>query len=160
MSEEKRQCVAVLRLRGSVGIDKELEYVFKLMHLTRKNHLVLIENTPSNMGSIYKIKDYATWGEVNTNTISLLLENRGKLQGGKKLTEDYVKEELGYTSIKELAAAINNMKIKVNELNKVKPIFRLHPPKKGFDGSPKKHYPKGELGYRGESISELITRMV
>ena len=160
MSDEKRRYVAVLRLRGSVGIDKEREYVFKLLRLTRKNHAILIENMPSNLGSLRKIKDFATWGEVTADTVSLLLKKRGMLEGRMKLTEDYVKKELGYSSINELAEAVYTFKVKVNELSKVKPIFRLHPPSKGFHGSTKKPYPKGELGYRGESINELIARMV
>ena len=160
MSDEKRRYVAVLRLRGSVGIDKEREYVFKLLCLTRKNHAILIENRPSNLGSLRKIKDFATWGEVTADTISLLLEKRGMLEGRMKLTEDYVKKELGYSSMNELVEAVYTFKVKVNELSKVKPIFRLHPPSKGFHGSIKKPYPKGELGYRGKSINELIARMV
>ena len=87
MSDEKRRYVAVLRLRGSVGIDKEREYVFKLLCLTRKNHAILIENRPSNLGSLRKIKDFATWGEVTADTISLLLEKRGMLEGRMKLTD-------------------------------------------------------------------------
>lgn len=160
MSGSKGKCLAVMRLRGSVGMDKELEYAFKLMHLTRKNHVVLVEDTPSNHGSILKIKDYATWGEVTPDTVSLLLEKRGMLEGGEKLTEDYVKEALGYPSTKELSEAICGSKVKINELPKVKPVFRLHPPKKGFRGKVKKPYPEGELGYRGESINQLIARMV
>ena len=157
---EKRRCLAVLRLRGPVGLDKEREYVFKLMRLSRKHHAVLLEDSPSNLGSIKKVKDYATWGDVDINTISLLLGKRGKLEGGKKLSEDYVKEELGYSSINELAEAIYGLNVQVNELSKLKPVFRLHPPKKGFHGSTKKPYPKGELGYRGKAINELIARMV
>ena len=96
MSDKKGKCLAVMRLRGSVGMDKELEYAFRLMRLTRKNHVVLVEDTSSNCGSILKIKDYATWGEVTPATVSLLLEKRGSLEGGERLTEDYVKEGLGY----------------------------------------------------------------
>jgi len=160
MSDKKGKCLAVMRLRGSVGMDKELEYAFRLMRLTRKNHAVLVEDTSSNHGSVLKIKDYATWGEVTPNTVSLLLEKRGSLEGGERLTEDYVKEGLGYSSIKELAEAICDSKVEMSELFKVKPVFRLHPPKKGFRGSIKKPYPEGELGYRGESINQLIMRMV
>ena len=155
-----KKCLAAIRIRGSVGIDKEREYAFKLMHLTRKNHAILIENTSSNLGSIYKIKDYITWGEVTPETISLLLEKRGMLEGGKKLTETYVKENLGYSSINELSQAINDSKTKMTALHKLKPVFRLHPPRKGFRGSVRKPYPVGVLGYRGEAINQLITKMI
>lgn len=156
----KGKCLAVVRIRGRIGIDKEREYVFKLMHLTRKNHMVLVGNTPTNLGSIRKIKDYATWGEVSLETISLLLRRKGRLSGNEKLNEDYVIESLGYSSIEALARAIYDSKLKIINLPRVKPVFRLHPPRKGFRGSIKKPYPEGELGYRSEYINQLIAKMV
>lgn len=38
-------------------------------------------------------------------------------------------------------------------------VLRLHPPSKGYR-SVKKHFPKGDLGYRGDKINELLGRMV
>ena len=38
-------------------------------------------------------------------------------------------------------------------------IFRLSPPSKGFK-STKLHYPKGDLGYRGDAINGLLRRML
>lgn len=156
---DKNRCLAIIRIRGSVGVDKEREYVFKLMHLTRKNHAILLADSPSNHGSILKIKDYVTWGEVSQDSISLLLKKRGLLEGGRKLTDDYVKENLGYDSITKLSEVIYDSVIRIVDLPKVKPLFRLHPPRKGFDGSTKKPYPEGELGYRGEAIEQLIAKM-
>jgi large subunit ribosomal protein L30 len=160
MREQRGKCLALIRIRGDVGIRRELEYVFKLTHLTRKNHATLIEGTPSNLGAIRRVKDYSTWGEVAPETISLLLRNRGILRGNRKLTDDYIKNELGYASIEELADAIHDSRVNFWRLPNVKPVFRLRPPRKGFRGSIRKPYPEGELGYRGEGINQLIVRMV
>ena len=160
MAEEKGRCLALIRLRGNVGIRKEYEYVFKLIHLTRKNHVTLLEETKSNLGMIRKIKDYSTWGEVTSETLLLLLERKGKLRGNKTLTNDYVKNELGFSSIAELAQAIYASEINFWKLPNVKPIFRLHPPRKGFRKSIRRPYPNGELGYRGEEINKLLSRMM
>jgi len=160
MSGDKKRCLAVIRLRGKVGMAKELEYVFQLVHLNRKNHAILVENTPSNLGQIRKIKDYSTWGEVSDDTVLSLLEKRGILVGGKKLSETYVKTTLGYSSIKELSKDIYDVKIKVDAFPAIQPVFRLHPPRKGFSKSIRHPYPEGELGYRGTSINQLIARMV
>lgn len=40
-----------------------------------------------------------------------------------------------------------------------KKVIHLKPPKKGFK-SLKLDYPKGDLGYRGEAINDLIKRMM
>jgi large subunit ribosomal protein L30 len=41
---------------------------------------------------------------------------------------------------------------------KLKPFFRLHPPRKGIQS--KVHYPKGVLGDHGDKINELVKRML
>jgi large subunit ribosomal protein L30 len=160
MGEKSRRCLALIRLRGNVGIRKELEYVFNLLHLARKNHATLMNESASNLGMIRKIQDYSTWGEVNLETISMLLRKRGILKGNAKLTDDYVESALGYASIEELAEAIYESRQNFWKLPKVKPIFRLHPPQKGFRGSIRKPYPSGELGYRGRDINRLLMRMI
>lgn len=38
--------------------------------------------------------------------------------------------------------------------------YRLHPPRGGFKNTIKRPIPKGELGYRGEKINELVMRML
>ena len=47
---------------------------------------------------------------------------------------------------------------KKNTKGKLKPFFRLHPPRKGIKS--KKHYPKGVLGNHGKKINELLERML
>ena len=159
MSERKR-CIAVVRVRGSVGMSRELEEVLRQMHLTRKNHATLIDNSPSNRGTLQRVKDYTTWGEASPETIERLLAERGALPGNKRLTEDYVKNSLGYESIGALAKGLWDTRVDLRRLKGVKPLFRLHPPKRGFKGSTKKPYPEGELGYRGAEIDKLLADMV
>lgn len=122
--------------------------------------MTVLKSSPSNLGMIRKMKDYLTWGEVSQQTLLHLLKKRGFLKGNQRLTDANVKESLGYDSIKELAKAIYEMKLKLYELTNFKPVFRLHPPKGGFHGTIKKPYPQGEVGYRGEKINQLILRMI
>ena len=42
--------------------------------------------------------------------------------------------------------------------NKLKPFFRLHPPRKGINS--KLHYPKGVLGNHKDKINLLLERML
>ena len=100
MTEKNGRCLALIRLRGNVGIRKEFEYVFKLLHLTRKNHVTLLEETESSLGMIRKIKDYSTWGEVTLETLSLLLKKRGRLQGNIKLRQNGKDFALKFTVFK------------------------------------------------------------
>jgi large subunit ribosomal protein L30 len=45
-----------------------------------------------------------------------------------------------------------------NNKGKLKPFFRLHPPRKGIKS--KVHFPKGVLGNNGEKINDLVGRML
>jgi large subunit ribosomal protein L30 len=82
---------------------------------------------------------------------------------GKSLTDDYIKRVLGLESIEVLAKSIIEGKVLFHKLEEfgIKPVFRLHPPKKGFKGSVKKPYKDGgELGYRGRDVNDLLKRMM
>ena len=100
------------------------------------------------------------WGEISKETLSLLMEKRGRLIGDKRLTDQYA-QELGYKSLNDLAEATYNLEVEYAQLPKIKPIFRLHPPKKGFKGKLKKGYSAGGVtGYRGAAIDGLIKQMI
>jgi large subunit ribosomal protein L30 len=156
---KKRKCLAVIRVRGVSDVFREIKETLHMLHLTRNCHATLIDNRPSYLGMLHKAKNYATWGEVSKETIALLLKQRGRIAGNKKLTDKYI-QEAGYKSLDNLAEAINKTEIEYNSLPNIKPVFRLHPPKKGFKGKIKKSYTAGGVtGYRGEAINDLIKRM-
>ncbi len=159
MTNQER-CIAIIRLRGNVNISREREYIFQLMHLTRKNHTTLVTTSPSRIGSIRKIQDYATWGEIDQPTIYQLLTQRAFLRGNEPLSDSIVKDKIGYASVDKLAEAIFNLEVELTNIPNLKPVFRLHPPHGGFKRTIKKPYPVGELGYRGNQINDLIVKMI
>ena len=155
----ERECLAVIKVRGTIRAQRETRETLELLRLDRTNHAVLIDNRPSFMGMLYRVQNYVTWGEVSKETVALMLQKRGRIAGGKKLTAKAV-EKLGYKSIDTLAEEIAKCKVEYQKLSNVQPIFKLHPPKKGFKGKTKKSYAAGgEAGYRGEAIKDLIQRM-
>lgn len=159
MGKPEGKCLAVIRLRGRVGVKDEVEDALRMLHLTRENHATLIDDRETYLGSLKKVKDYVTWGEVSRNTVLFLLKKRGRVHGGKRLTDEYVREKLGLSGIEELSEAIYSSKIEFNKIPGIKPVFRLRPPKGGFKRSKKRHYPDGELGFRGEAINSLLVKM-
>ncbi|MEM0026862.1 MAG: 50S ribosomal protein L30 [Ignisphaera sp.] len=154
---------AIIRLRGTVGTPKDVEYTLRLLRLTRKFHCVIYPATPEIEGMLEKVKDWITWGEIDLSVLTQLLKTRGRIVGNKPLTDEYVKKVLGFENIDVLAKAIFENKVLYHKLENygIKPIFRLHPPSKGFKGSIKKPYKDGgELGYRGKEINDLLLRMM
>ena len=155
----KQKCLAVIRVRGLSDVFREIDETLRMLHLTRNCHATLIDDRPSYLGMLRKAKDYLVWGEVSREGVVLLLRKRGRLVGGRKLTEEYV-QGIGFESIDDLAEAIYELRVEFSSLSGVKPVFRLRPPRKGFKGKVKKSFAAGGVtGYRGEVINDLINRM-
>jgi len=138
---------------------KDVKDTLRMLRLERNCHATLIDDRPSFLGMLRKVQNAVTWGEVSKDTIALLLRKRGRIVGNRKLTDEYA-QKIGYDSLDALAEAIYNLKVELKDLPGVKPVFRLHPPRKGYKGTVKKSYSTGgEVGYRGEAINDLIKRM-
>lgn len=151
--------IAAIRVRGRTGIRKDIEDTLKMLKLTRINHAVLIEDNPSYKGMLQKAKDYITWGEVDAESVTSLISKRGKLAGNVKLTEEYIKENTDFSSIEDLSKAVVESGAKLEDSG-VKPVFRLHPPRKGYKDLKKTFAESGTLGYRGDKIGDLIKKMI
>ena len=135
----------------------------KMLRMHSVNHRVLIWATKSFKGMLIKCKDYVAYGEINEKTLIRLLRARGRVEGNKPLTEEHIKNLSDFKNFKELAKALMNGEVQYREkdIYKIKPVFRLHPPRKGHRGSIKKHYTEGgTLGDVGSYINELIHKML
>lgn len=138
----------------------QVRETLQMLHLTRNNYAVLIDSRPSFLGMISTVKDYVTYGEASKETITALIKEKARLAGDKKLTDEYA-QKVGYKSIEELAQAVFDSHVEYWKLTNIQPVFRLHPPSKGFKGKIKRSYGSGgELGYRGDKINELLNRML
>ena len=151
---------AVIRIRGLVNLKPDIKKTLNLLNLTRANHCVVLDETPSVKGMLQVAKDYITWGEIDQKTLTNLITSRGRLIGDKALTNDYLKSSTSFDTINNLSDAIINKKFLYKEIPSIKPIFRLNPPKKGFEGIKRSFSNKGALGYRGKEINNLIERMI
>jgi len=151
---------AAIRIRGHVNVHPKIKKTLELLNLTRANHCVLLPENKSMKGMLQIAKDYVTWGEVTDETITDLLKKRGKGPGDQALTEKFLQSVSSYKSFQSLAKDIAEEKINLKEIPEVKPVFRLHPPQKGFEGIKRSFVNKGALGYRAKEINALISRML
>ena len=153
--------IAVLRIRGDINVRRDKKDTLRLLRLFNKNYCVVLDNNQNYVGMIEKIKDYVTWGELNKETFELLLKERGRLAGNKRLTADYLKEKLKI-SFEDFTKDFFEGKKSFKDIPGLKQFFRLSPPIKGFErGGIKKPFSLGgALGYRKETINNLIERMI
>ncbi len=115
--------IAAIRIKGQVGIRRNIEETLFRIRLRRKYACVVLEPTKENMGMIKKLRNFISYGEITKETYGELVKKRGKKDSEGKL----------------------------------KPFFRLHPPRGGADT--KLHYPKGILGENKE-MDKLVGRML
>ncbi|MFQ5762112.1 MAG: 50S ribosomal protein L30 [Candidatus Bathyarchaeia archaeon] len=160
LQSEPPKCLAVVRIRGDINVRREVKDTLRMLHLPRPNSATLVPSTPTYLGMLQKAKDVLTWGEASPDTVRQLLDKRGQLDANRKLTEEHLKK-LGFNSMDDVTNALCSLKVNLKDLTPLKPVFRLHPPRKGFKGSVKRSYVEGgETGYRRGYINELILRML
>lgn len=158
--EKERKCIVAVRIRGTIRASRQVRETLQMLNLTRNNYAVLIDNRPSFLGMLKTAQNFITWGEASKEIVKMLIKQRGRLAGNKKLSEEYA-QKIGYKSLEKFAEEIFSCHVEYWKLPNVRSVFRLHPPTKGFKGKVKKGYGMGgELGYRGEKIEELIKRMI
>ncbi|MFO8016400.1 MAG: uL30 family ribosomal protein [Candidatus Woesearchaeota archaeon] len=122
--------IAVVLIRSLINIDKEIKDTLDMLRLRKKNTCVVIESTPSNIGRVKKVKDYVTWGEIDDQTLKLLIDKRGKKNPkNPERTKPFF------------------------SLHPPKKGFERGGTKSPFSKG-------GALGYRGEMINDLLKRMV
>ncbi len=151
--------LAVIRIRGTTGINPRARKTGELLKLHKINHMVLLEDNDSTRGMLQAFKDYATWGEIDQKTLELTLMHRARLQGRKPLTENDL-EKVKAKSYSDLAKSIVSGKVKYSDIEGIVPVIRLHPPVKGLEYVRKSYNQGGSLGDRGKEINNLILRML
>ncbi|MBP2143002.1 large subunit ribosomal protein L30 [Methanococcus voltae] len=151
---------AVIRVRGSVGVKKDIADTLKMLRLHKVNHCVIVPENEHYIGMVKKVKDFVTYGEIDNETFEKLILKRGRLAGNNRVSEEIVKEATDL-SVSELAEKVMAGEIKLKD-TEVKPVFRLHPPRKGYDkeGIKRPFSVGGALGYRAGKINDLIIKMM
>ncbi len=151
---------AVIRVRGTVNVRHDIKKTLQMLRLHRVNHCVIVEENETFKGMLQKAKDYITWGELDKDTLVELIKKRGRLIGDRPVDDEYIKSSTPYKSVEEFAEAIIDGKIRYRDLPDIKPVFRLSPPRKGYEGIKRAYSVGGALGYRGKDINDLIKRMM
>ncbi|MBE6520518.1 MAG: 50S ribosomal protein L30 [Thermoplasmata archaeon] len=151
---------AVIRVRGQPDVNYNIEFTMGLLGLNKVNHCVIVPENDSVKGMLQVAKDYVTWGEVDQATLADMIRARGKVVGDEAVTDEYLKEKSEFATIDDLAKAIIDSDYKLKDIEGVKPVVRLHPPVKGYEGNKRSYKSGGALGYRGAAINDLIKRML
>ncbi len=137
--------IIAIRISGLVEMPMGAQETLFRMRLRRKYAAVLLQSTPSNLKLLQNIRNFIAYGDIDPETLALLVEKRGMTLDKKKVDTKKVIEVLDKKGLEGAG---------------LKPFFRLHPPRGGIDS--KIHYPirGGVLGDNKKDINELVRRML
>jgi large subunit ribosomal protein L30 len=163
MKQEQTGCLLAVRVRGSAGLRHQVEAILEELGLNRRNQAILLKDSPAARGSLKRAKDALFWGKASEEIVTSLLTSRSRLSGSERLTDAEAKRRFGVESVKALAKLLGTGDLTPHELKRkgLSTRFNLHPPKHGFAGSLRDPFGKGgELGFRAESLREIVERMI
>jgi large subunit ribosomal protein L30 len=135
-----------IRISGQIEIPKKIQEALFRLRIRKKYTATLLQPTVENQKLLKKLRNYIAYGDIDKETLKLLIEKRAKPLPGKKLDVSKTLSDLE--------------KKKITELD-IKPFFGLHPAKGGIDS--KLHFgtsKKAVLGDNKKSINDLVRRML
>jgi large subunit ribosomal protein L30 len=119
--------------------------------------MIVVIRIKGRVGISQKINETLDRLRLRRKYSCVVLKGSEEERGMIKKVEDFV----AYGEIKDdVYKELVKIRGKKGKDGKIKPFFRLHPPRKGIES--KKHFGvgKGVLGNNGEKINELVLRML
>ena len=76
--------IAAIRIRGQVGLNKDVKETLHRLRLRRKYACVVFDNpTETTLGALKKMRNFIAYGEISEETAKTLVEKRGKIVNGE-----------------------------------------------------------------------------
>jgi large subunit ribosomal protein L30 len=139
--------ILVIRISGQVNLPEKVKETLSRLRLRKKYTAILLKPSTENQKLLKRIRNYIAYGDINPATLKELIKSRAVPQNKEtEISPSQLIEDLEKKSLSQL---------------KIKPFFRLHPPRGGIDA--KKHFgvsPKAVLGDNKEKINDLVRRML
>jgi len=152
--------IAVVRVRGSVNVPREVRRILDQLGLHRPNNVTIVEDNETYRGMLQRVRHLVTYGTPSQGILEFLLRKRGEVRGYGKLTDQYVADHTGFSSIAALAEALWKDEATLSDVPMLKKTFRCSPPSKGYENVKISFQAGGSLGDRGEEIDKLLKKMI
>jgi large subunit ribosomal protein L30 len=76
--------IIAIRISGQVNISEKIKEALFRLRLRKKYSAVILEETPENKKILQNLRNFISYGQIDDETFSILVEKRGK---GKKREE-------------------------------------------------------------------------
>lgn len=146
--------LCVIRITTVIKKSGNAQAIIRSLKLKKLYSCTILDKTKTNIGTLKKIDNMVTYGEIDIETLKTLLGKKAMLSNTKRY-------EWKDNALDDFAKSFLDGKSSFDDI-KVKSIFNLHPPVKGFERKGKKapFSIGGAFGYRGDKINLLLKRMI
>ncbi|MCW1293798.1 MAG: uL30 family ribosomal protein [Candidatus Parvarchaeota archaeon] len=141
--------IGAIRIRSIVRANAGVKAAVYALNLRKQNSCVILDKNPSVSGLLRKAESVITYGELSKEVVSKLISKSAKRRG--------IKVE----NVDAFTDSFFDGKAKLSDIG-LKNLFRLHPPRGGFErkGKKKPFSVGGSVGYRRSAINDLLSRMM
>ncbi|TMI42085.1 hypothetical protein E6H23_05620 [Candidatus Bathyarchaeota archaeon] len=97
-----------VRIRGTVGDNPRMELALKSLGMESKFNARLVLGNPDMLGMLRKAKDQVTWGELEPETLEMILSKRAEKSGPgpHRLDEEFARLHFKIQDLGDLAKQI------------------------------------------------------
>ena len=148
----------VVRVKGTINIPYDKDTTLRFLNLRTKFSATLVPETPAYLGMLRKTSQIVAWSKVDEMVVKELFTKKGKTMNSSLFSEADVPPE--YENLDGLVRGIVEEKVKLSDIKKIKPFFRLSPPKGGFKRKTKRQFSDGGILGKNTELPDLIRRML
>jgi large subunit ribosomal protein L30 len=87
MEVKKMTNIAVVLIRGLVGVQADVKDTLAFLNIRKKHACVVVKETPTIKGMLHKIENVATFGPISDEVYAQLKEKRGKSSSDENTKE-------------------------------------------------------------------------
>jgi len=151
----------VVNLHGLINVPRATRETLIQLGIGKRFAATIVGDDPISMGSVHLCKDYVAWAPVDSELLTAILQNRGRISNSKALDDEALKA-MGFKTHAELAQAIikGEASDRLSSFKGLKPFFGLSPPKGGFRRSSRRQFREGGILGENPQLGEIVRRML
>jgi len=157
--QDVKGSLLVVNLRGLVNTRTPVRTTLEQLKIGRRFNATIVPDDRVHQGMLNISKEHVAWCKLDASTAEKLLRTRSEKSTGTRTPES---ELIGkdFTSVAEIAKGLESGKLRLNALPKIRPFFRLSPPRGGFKRSTRRQFGDGGILGRNNELPSLVEKML
>jgi len=148
----------VVNLRGLVNTRAPVRTTLDQLKVGRRFNATIVPDDNVHRGMLNLAKEHVAWCRLDAEIAEKLLRMRSEKSTGARVSE----AELGtdHSSFVEIAKGLESGSLRLNSIEKIRPFFRLSPPRGGFKRSIRRQHRDGGILGPNEDLPKIVEKML